>query len=248
VQVVFDLTQLLYIDSSGLGELVRCYTYIKRSKGDLLLFHSGKKIIDLLSITKLLSVMVTGDSVESIIPEFQSERLFIDCPHCGLELPLWIRRTYQDCGRCGLRMKVSITYPVADDIEVQMLSRPAYDDEDVSIWPNLWPLRIVVGGRLDLVSFEVLEGLAAIPMRTGPMTLGVELPTARTDAGFDAVLGYCRRFANSIIFVPGLSKQKCIELSKGITIRSQETDQQSIRYAAATGRLMLPIRRAARNP
>ena len=50
-----------YVDSAGLGEIVRCYTTVSRKGGRLKLINLTKKIQDLLAITKLLTVFETYD-------------------------------------------------------------------------------------------------------------------------------------------------------------------------------------------
>ena len=51
-----------YIDSAGLGEIVRTYTTVSRQGGQLKLVNLTKRITDLLSITKLLTVFETFDN------------------------------------------------------------------------------------------------------------------------------------------------------------------------------------------
>ncbi len=49
------------MDSAGLGEIVRTYTTVTRQGGQLKLVNLTKRIMDLLSITKLLTVFETFD-------------------------------------------------------------------------------------------------------------------------------------------------------------------------------------------
>ena len=55
-KILFDLGDVDYIDSSGIGELVSGYTAVKNQSGDLKLLHLTKKVRDLLQITKLYTV------------------------------------------------------------------------------------------------------------------------------------------------------------------------------------------------
>jgi anti-sigma B factor antagonist len=55
-RIVLDLTDLSYMDSSGLGTLVRLYASCKTSGCALELIHLGPRIRQLLSVTNLLSV------------------------------------------------------------------------------------------------------------------------------------------------------------------------------------------------
>lgn len=60
--IVLDLTDLTYVDSMGLGTLVRLYCSAKSGGARLELINLGKQIRELLGITNLLSVF--GDICE----------------------------------------------------------------------------------------------------------------------------------------------------------------------------------------
>ena len=68
--VVLDLAQVPYIDSSGLGELIRCYTTMKKAGGALKLANLTEKIVDLLTITKLVTVFEYHNSVDEAVKSF----------------------------------------------------------------------------------------------------------------------------------------------------------------------------------
>jgi anti-anti-sigma factor len=55
-RIVLDLTDLAYMDSSGLGTLVRLYASTKSAGCALELVNLGQRIRQLLSMTNLLSV------------------------------------------------------------------------------------------------------------------------------------------------------------------------------------------------
>ena len=61
-KIVLNLAEVPYIDSAGLGEIVRTYTTVSRQGGSLKLLNLTKRITDLLAITKLLTVFETFDS------------------------------------------------------------------------------------------------------------------------------------------------------------------------------------------
>lgn len=71
-QVLLNLEGVPYIDSAGLGEIVRTYTTMSRQGGSLKLLNLTKRIHDLLSITKLLTVFETYDSEEDAVRSFSS--------------------------------------------------------------------------------------------------------------------------------------------------------------------------------
>jgi len=69
-QIVLNLAAVPYIDSAGLGEIVRTYTTVSRQGGNLKLFGLTKRITDLLSITKLLTVFETFDDEADAVRSF----------------------------------------------------------------------------------------------------------------------------------------------------------------------------------
>jgi anti-sigma B factor antagonist len=69
-KLVLNLEGVPYIDSAGLGEIVRTYTTVSRQGGSLKLLNLTKRIEDLLSITKLLTVFETFDTEPEAIKSF----------------------------------------------------------------------------------------------------------------------------------------------------------------------------------
>ncbi len=72
-RIVLNLAEVPYVDSAGLGEIVRCYTTVKHKNGELKLLHLTKRIHDLLSITKLLTVFETYDNEGEAVKSFQKK-------------------------------------------------------------------------------------------------------------------------------------------------------------------------------
>ncbi|MBI4486177.1 MAG: STAS domain-containing protein [Acidobacteria bacterium] len=71
-KIVLNLAEVPYIDSAGLGEVVRTYTTVSRQGGSLKLLNLTKRINDLLSITKLLTVFETFESENDAIRSFSA--------------------------------------------------------------------------------------------------------------------------------------------------------------------------------
>ncbi len=69
-KIVLNLAEVPYVDSAGLGEIVRCYTTVSRKNGKLKLLHLTKRIHDLLSITKLLTVFETYENESEVVKSF----------------------------------------------------------------------------------------------------------------------------------------------------------------------------------
>ncbi|OFV88388.1 MAG: anti-anti-sigma factor [Acidobacteria bacterium RBG_16_70_10] len=71
-RILLNLADVPYVDSAGLGEIVRTYTTVSRKGGKLKLLNLTRKIQDLLSITKLLTVFETYDSESEAVSSFKS--------------------------------------------------------------------------------------------------------------------------------------------------------------------------------
>ena len=69
-KMVLNLAEVPYIDSAGLGEIVRTYTTVSRQGGTLKLLNLTKRIQDLLAITKLLTVFETFESENDAVKSF----------------------------------------------------------------------------------------------------------------------------------------------------------------------------------
>ena len=69
-KMILNLAEVPYIDSAGLGEIVRTYTTVSRQGGSLKLLSLTKRIQDLLAITKLLTVFETFDSEKDAVKSF----------------------------------------------------------------------------------------------------------------------------------------------------------------------------------
>jgi anti-sigma B factor antagonist len=72
-KLLLNLEGVPYIDSAGLGEIVRTYTTVSRQGGNLKLVNLTKRITDLLSITKLLTVFETFDTEPEALKSFQAQ-------------------------------------------------------------------------------------------------------------------------------------------------------------------------------
>jgi anti-sigma B factor antagonist len=71
-KIVLNLAEVPYIDSAGLGEVVRTFTTVSRQGGSLKLLNLTKRITDLLAITKLLTVFDTYDSEQDAVQSFSA--------------------------------------------------------------------------------------------------------------------------------------------------------------------------------
>ena len=69
-RILLNLADVPYIDSAGLGEIVRTYTTVSRQGGQLKLVNLTKRITDLLMITKLLTVFETFESESDALKSY----------------------------------------------------------------------------------------------------------------------------------------------------------------------------------
>ena len=72
-KVLLNLGDVSYVDSAGLGEIVQSYATVTKNGGALKLLNVTKRIKDLLSITKLLTVFDTFDSEAEALASFSSK-------------------------------------------------------------------------------------------------------------------------------------------------------------------------------
>ena len=72
-KVLLNLSDVHYIDSSGLGELVAGYTSIGKTGGELKLLNLTDRVKDLMMITKLLTVFDAYDDEATAIAAFKDD-------------------------------------------------------------------------------------------------------------------------------------------------------------------------------
>ena len=69
--VLLNMGEVSYIDSSGLGELVSAYTTAKNQQAEVKLLNLTRKVHDLLQLTKLYTVFDIKDDEASAIASFK---------------------------------------------------------------------------------------------------------------------------------------------------------------------------------
>jgi anti-sigma B factor antagonist len=69
-KVVIDMSQVEWMNSTGLGILISGLTTLRNNQGELKLANVTGKIQSLLAITKLITVFDAFDSVEDAIKSF----------------------------------------------------------------------------------------------------------------------------------------------------------------------------------
>ena len=74
VQIAVDLAGVDYIDSTGLGTLVICFTTTQKAGGALKLFSLNRRNIELMLLTKLSTVFELFNDEQSAINSFFPDR------------------------------------------------------------------------------------------------------------------------------------------------------------------------------
>jgi len=72
-RVLLNLSNVHYIDSSGLGELVAGYTAIGKAGGELKLLNLTDRVRDLMMITKLLTVFDAYTDEATAVAAFKTD-------------------------------------------------------------------------------------------------------------------------------------------------------------------------------
>ncbi|HED10999.1 MAG TPA: anti-sigma factor antagonist [Caldithrix abyssi] len=70
VKIVIDLAGVEWMNSSGLGILIGTVTTLKNNDGQLILTHVSDRILNLLKITKLVSVFDIAENLEEALQRF----------------------------------------------------------------------------------------------------------------------------------------------------------------------------------
>lgn len=71
-KVVMDLSDLKYVNSTGLNVLLNSLTKTRKNGGDLVVCGLSKKVRELLLITKLNSIFTVTDTTEEAVARFNS--------------------------------------------------------------------------------------------------------------------------------------------------------------------------------
>jgi anti-sigma B factor antagonist len=72
--VVLNLAGVDYIDSTGLGAMVVCFTSLRKAGGKLVLLNLNRRQIELLVLTKLSTVFEIFDDEQAAVNSFFPDR------------------------------------------------------------------------------------------------------------------------------------------------------------------------------
>lgn len=74
VNVIFNLKEVDYIDSTGLGTLVIAHSSFEKAGGAVKLLHVSKRAAELMILTKLSTVFVMFDDEQAAVDSFFPDR------------------------------------------------------------------------------------------------------------------------------------------------------------------------------
>jgi anti-sigma B factor antagonist len=70
--ILLNLKGVSHIDSSGIGEMVGCFTTVARKGGKMKLLNLTQKINDILQVTQLITVFDVYDNETEALKSFKS--------------------------------------------------------------------------------------------------------------------------------------------------------------------------------
>jgi anti-sigma B factor antagonist len=249
-KIIFNMSDVSYIDSSGLGELISSYTTIRRAGGKLWMCHLTKKIADLLSITKLLTVYELANSVEEALTYMDSDRAFMSCPinYCLGRMfyngPS-ASETYT-CPNCAAQ--ICLTEPPGKySVPVLYIDFPTYEGEYVRLIPGS-PYLIEPVGRLDLFASKSLEKAWYTIKYQRRVIFGLGKTTELTSAGVQSLSRFCGYNDDSyfrhksLISIEGLPENQLSILPSNLPIyKTQKAAEEELNKDASSPSSLLSV-------
>jgi anti-anti-sigma regulatory factor len=215
-KVIADLGNVVQIDSTGVGDLVKSSVWLAHRDGSLrLVCPPGEtKTRNALISTHLVQLIPTFDSIDQALRGFATPPLYCLCPICGgrSDPPFFESNTSywqpQTCSFCDSRFFIT-TESSGSEVHLQQLKMLLYvgrEDEFVEVTGG-FPVCLNFVGRLDLFTSGTLERvLNAIPVpRRALIDLGHAIEI--TDGGLDALLALFKKLGAQDRLVMSLEGQ-----------------------------------------
>lgn len=205
-KILLDLAEVPYLDSAGLGELVSTFTRVSRAGGRLSLCHATKRLTDLLTITKLLTVFEVFESIDQGVRAMgggELRTLSFQCPvhGCGSWVKLPPRSagaTEVSCPQCGAVLALELPSELPAETQgmaaVTRVTLPSYEGEQVTLEDGR-PTVLSIHGRLDLFAAEVLERAWRTVLLPRRVVIDLSEATELSEAGLAALAALGRTTA-----------------------------------------------------
>jgi anti-sigma B factor antagonist len=208
-QILLNMSEVTYADSSGHGELVSGFTTVSNAGGQLKLLNLTRRVKDLLQIQKTYTVFEVFEDEQRAVRSFSIGTLYANCPLCGYRAvrPLgdgaqW-GRPPQTCANanCGAEFTIAESSSGVDVIRSARLR--SYASEYFEALGGV-PFRVRVVGRLNLfTSFALRKIWQALPQ---PRNVIVDLCSAtELDAAGIEELGSLVKGDNAVVSRQGLA-------------------------------------------
>jgi anti-sigma B factor antagonist len=166
-KIVANMSEVSYIDSSGIGEVFSGVVLAMNRGGSLRLSNLTKRVKDLLQITKLYTAIDVYDTEDSAVASFQGGVRVLHCPVCNARIGSLLDHeppgSERICPACQSQVGLRPT-DKASEMEVTKLRVRSYEGEYVEIRPGS-PYVIRVVGKLDRFGYSsaVSKAWSVIP-------------------------------------------------------------------------------------
>lgn len=85
-KIVFDISGVTYVDSTGVGIIIMCFGKLKKAGGELRLAAAKRAVEDVLKMTKVDSIVGLYPTTAAALESFRAGRLKAE-PHCPISEP-----------------------------------------------------------------------------------------------------------------------------------------------------------------
>ncbi len=69
-KILLNMENVLHVDSSGIGELMGCYTSVKKQGGELKMVYLNKNVRNLMEVTRLYSVFDAHEDLTTAVQSY----------------------------------------------------------------------------------------------------------------------------------------------------------------------------------
>ncbi len=69
-KILLNMENVLHVDSSGIGELMGCYTSVKNQGGELKMVYLNKNVRNLMEVTRLYSIFDAHEDLNTAVQSY----------------------------------------------------------------------------------------------------------------------------------------------------------------------------------
>jgi anti-sigma B factor antagonist len=217
-KILLDMTDVTYLDSAGLGELVAACLSLRDKGGNVFLSNPSAKTTRIFELIGLPTIFDVFGSEEQALRSFSSaEVAHCRCPVCGtVSKPFVLNRDHKSSasltcvnGSCRSSFVVAASESDQQTVQITSLRIQTYEHEHFEILPGP-PFTIQIVGRLSLFSSSALEKAWGALPSPRKVIFDLEKLTEIDESGRAALLRFLTtREANAkaVVSLKGLSRQ-----------------------------------------